>query len=277
MSGAVHLEVVVAVAALAGAYAAAWRAAGARGQPARVAAFMAALVALAGALNGPLHDLAEGGLFSAHMTQHLILTLIVPPLLLAGTPEFMADALLRPLLARAATRRVLGTLTRPLPALAAWAVALFAWHLPASYTAALGSHAVHFVQHATLTAAALLAWWPIASPSRRLPALPHAAQILYVFVFGVPMTIVAAMITGAEHLLYPLPALTVGGLTPLEDQRLGGVLMWVPAAIVPLVTFTAVFFRWAAAESEDRAEADDVPGVDRPLAYPKQGSTLPSA
>ena len=252
MSGAVHLEVLIGAAALAGVHTAAWWACRERVQPVRVAAFTTGLGALVAALNGPLHAWAEGGLFSAHMTQHLILTLVVPPLLLAGTPAFMADAVLAPLLARSAGRRLLGGLTRPLAALAAWTIALVAWHLPVPYAAAAGSHAVHFGQHATLMAAALLAWWPIASPSRRLPALPYAAQILYVFVFGVPMTVVAAMIAGAEQVLYPFPGTPpAGALSPLEDQRLGGVLMWVPAAIVPLITFTAVFFRWAASESEE--------------------------
>jgi putative membrane protein len=270
MRGAIHLEVVIGAALLAGAYVAAWRVAGERVPPARAAAFGAALVALVTALNGPIHDLAERALFSAHMAQHLILTLVVPPLLLAGTPPFMADALLAPLLAWPATRFVLRTITRPLVALGAWTVALAAWHLPGPYAAALGSHAVHFVQHAVLVAAALLAWWPIASPSRRLPALPYAAQLLYLFVFGMPMTIVAAMITGAEQVLYPFysTAPRVILLTPLEDQRLGGILMWVPAAVVPVVAFTVVFFRWAATESEDREDAER-PVPDRPLAYPK--------
>jgi putative membrane protein len=259
MSGAIHLEVPIAAALLAGAYVAAWRAHDEPVPPARAAAFAAALVALVAVLNGPIHDLAERALFSAHMTQHLILTLVVPPLLLAGTPAFMADALLAPLLARPATRFVVRTLTRPLVALGAWAVVLFVWHLPGPYAAAFDSHAVHFVQHATLVATAVLAWWPVASPSRLLPALPYAAQILYLFAFGMPMTIVAAMITGAEHVLYPVSATVPHAitLTPLEDQRLGGVLMWVPAGVVPLVAFTAVFFRWAAAESEERVEADE--------------------
>lgn len=261
MSGAIHLEVVIGAALLSVAYVTAWRASGRRISPARAAAFGVALASLVGALNGPLHDLAEDAVFSAHMVQHLILTLVVPPLLLAGTPSFMADALLQPLLARRAIRGLLGALTRPIPALAAWSVALFAWHLPGPYAAALDSHALHFVQHATLVGAAVLAWWPIASPSRRLPALPYAGQILYLFAFGIPMTIVAAMIAGAEQVLYPfsVSASDVGGLTPLEDQRLGGILMWVPAAIVPLAAFTAVFFRWAAEESEDRAEANAFP------------------
>jgi len=82
-----------------------------------------------------------------------------------------------------------------------------------------------------------------------------------VFAFGIPMTIVAAMIAGAEQVLYPFSASASGvrGLTPLEDQRLGGILMWVPAAMVPLAAFTAVFFRWAAEESEDVAEAKAFP------------------
>ena len=258
MRGAIHFEVVIVAAVLAVVYVAAWRAAGERIRPGRALAFGTALASLVLALNGPLHDLAERGLFSAHMVQHLILTLVVPPLLFVGTPAFMAEAWLARPLSRPAVRAVLRAATRPLPALAAWSVALFVWHLPGTYAAALDSHALHFVQHATLVGAAMLGWWPIASPSRRLPALPYAAQILYLFTFGIPMTIVAAMITGAEQVLYPIDASAsrVGALTPLDDQRLGGILMWVPAAIVPLAAFTAVFFRWVAAEWDDREDPD---------------------
>jgi putative membrane protein len=253
MIGGIHLDVVIGVALAAGAYVAGWRAAGHRIRAARAAAFGAALGTLLVALNGPIHDLAESALFSAHMVQHLLLTLVVPPLLLTGLPPFMIDAVLAPLLARPAPRLILRTLTRPVPALGAYAIVLVAWHLPGPYDAGLRSHAIHIVQHATLMAAALLAWWPVASTSRRLPPLPYAAQILYLFVFGMPMTIVAAMITGAEHALYPFYAAAprVTALTPLADQRLGGILMWVPAGVVPLVAFTAVFFRWAAAELQE--------------------------
>jgi putative membrane protein len=265
MTGTIHLEVVIGAALLAGMYVGAGRAAGTPLRPARAAAFAGALVAFVGALNGPLHDLAEQALFSAHMVQHLILTLVVPPLLLVGTPDFMADALLAPLLARRGPAVVLRTITRPLPALGVYAVALFVWHLPGPYGAALDSHAVHIAEHAILVAAAIVAWWPIASPSRRLPSLPYAAQILYLFVFGMPMTIVAAMITSAEQVLYPFYASAprVTALGPLEDQRLGGILMWVPAGVIPLVAFTAVFFRWAAAEAEEAVEAESPPmGAD---------------
>src|SRR5207247_1451122 len=143
---------------------------------------------------------------------------------------------------------------RPAPlgpplAFAAFGVALVAWHLPGPYNAALETHAWHVVEHLVLLGASVLGWWPILSRSERLPALPYAGQILYLFVFGMPMTVVAALITGAEHVLYPYYAAAprVFDLTPLADQQLGGVIMWVPAGIIPVVAFTVVFFRWARA------------------------------
>ena len=203
-------------------------------------------------LNGPLHDLSDRHLFSAHMVQHLVLTLLFPPLLLVGTPAWMADALLAPVLRRPLTGRLVRMLTRPLPALGIYAAALILWHLPVVYDAALRLHAWHIVQHLTLMGSAVLAWWPVLSPSTLIPRVHYGAQILYLFAFGMPMTVVAAMITGAETLLYTAytEVPRVFGLSPLTDQRLGGVLMWVPAGLVPLLAFTAVFFRWAAAEAD---------------------------
>ncbi|MGH7346500.1 MAG: cytochrome c oxidase assembly protein, partial [Candidatus Rokuibacteriota bacterium] len=86
---------------------------------------------------------------------------------------------------------------------------------------------------------------------------------LYLFAFGIPMTVVAAMITGAETTLYPFYAAAprIFDLTALADQRLGGLIMWVPAGLIPLVAFTVVFFRWAAAEAEaDGAAAERANG-----------------
>src|SRR4029453_11252584 len=200
---------------------------------------------------------------------------------LTGTPEWMADALLRPLLAQPATAAVARTLTRPLPgfppyavalmgwplrapppavpalarplpACAAYAVALIGWHLPAPYNAALEIHGWHVIEHLMLLVTATLGWWPILSPSTLVPPLPYAAQLLYLFVFGMPMTVVAAMVTAAERVLYPFyeAAPRITELTALADQRLGGVIMWVPSGLIPLAAFTAVFFRRAAAEGE---------------------------
>jgi putative membrane protein len=249
--GEVHAEVVLGVLALAGLYVLAVvrsRRAMPLGQP---LAFFAGCAAVLLALNGPLHDLSDRYLFSAHMVQHLVLTLVSPPLWLLGTPAFMLDGLLERTRALG-TERVLRAATAPLTAFGAYAVALIAWHVPAPYNAALEHHGWHIVQHLTLMATGVLGWWPILSQSARAPALPYAGQLLYLFAFGMPMTVVAAMVAGAERVLYPFYATAprVFDLDPLADQHLGGIIMWVPAGVIPLVAFTVVFFRWAAAERE---------------------------
>jgi putative membrane protein len=262
-SGELHADVVFLVGAAALGYAVAW-ARGPRAGIERPARFAAALLVLLVALNGPLHDLSDYYLFSAHMVQHLLLTLVVPPLLLAGIPSWMADALVR----RVGRVHALGALaraaTRPVPALALYTVALVGWHLPGPYGAALEHHPLHIVEHVALMAIALVAWWPVLSPSALLPRLHYGAQILHLFAFGIPMTVVAAMITGAEHALYPFYAAAprLFGLTSLADQRLGGLIMWVPAGVIPLIAFTAVFFRWAADEADDEDS-----GPTRDLCY----------
>jgi putative membrane protein len=257
-SGEVHADVVLGAGALGLAYALAW-ARGPRGRAAEAAAFFAALCVLLLALNGPLHDLADYYLFSAHMVQHLLLTLVVPPLLLAGTPAWMLDAALR---GWAPAGWLVRAATRPVPALALYSVALIAWHLPGPYQAALETHAWHVIEHLLLLGTAVLAWWPVVSPSRVAPRIHYGAQILYLFAFGIPMTVVAAMITGAEEVLYPFYAAAprLFALPPLADQRLGGLIMWVPAGLIPLVAFSVVFFRWVAAEADEEA-----PSVGGPL------------
>ena len=261
-SGEIHADVVLGVGLLAAAYARAWTR-GPRGGLREPALFLAALLVLLVALNGPLHDLSDYYLFSAHMVQHLLLTLVVPPLLLAGTPGWIADALLGRLRRRSALGALAHTATRPVAALGLYAMALIGWHLPGPYEVALEHHAWHVVEHLVLIATAILAWWPVLSPSVLLPRLHYGTQILYLFAFGIPMTVVAAMITGAEETLYPFYAAAprLFGLTALADQRLGGLIMWVPAGLIPLLAFTIVFFRWVAAE----AEQEDVGLTKRPL------------
>lgn len=255
--GTIHVESIVIALALAFLYLRAWRVRGQRVAWQVAARGLTALAMLVLSQNGPLHDLADHYLFSAHMAQHLLLTLVVPPLALAGMPAWMVDAILRPVLSSRVAAWILRRLTRPVPALVAYTVALVVWHLPGPYELALTSHAWHVAEHAMLIAAATLGWWPVLSPSALSPALPYGGQILYLFAFGMPMTVVAAMITGAEQVLYPFyaDAPRITALAPLDDQRLGGLIMWVPAGLIPLIAFTAVFFRWVASEPEDSFDA----------------------
>src|SRR6266700_4726914 len=116
-----HPSVVIGLAVLGGVYIY-WG--GLKAPRRRVVSFAAALTVLGLALNGPLHDLSDYYLFSAHMVQHLVLTLVVAPLLLAGTPGWMLDRLIEPLRRWRLGRTVVRALTRPVPALALYAVAL---------------------------------------------------------------------------------------------------------------------------------------------------------
>jgi putative membrane protein len=252
LGGEIHAEVVIGVLLLAALYTYGI-VKGRRPIPLRQPlAFFGGCATLLLALNGPLHDLSDYYLLSAHMVQHLLLTLATAPLWLAGTPGDLLDAILDPVL-RSRPGAIVRTATRPLVAFAAYAVVFIGWHLPNPFNAALEAHGWHVVEHVTLLTTALLGWWPVLSTSRRLPALPYAAQLLYLFVLGMPMTVVAAFVTAADRPLYPWYAAAprLFGLDPLTDQQLGGVIMWVPAGIVPLVAFTVVFFRWAATEPDE--------------------------
>jgi putative membrane protein len=99
-------------------------------------------------------------------------------------------------------------------------------------------------------------WWPVLSPVPELPRASYLTQLLYLFVLGLPMSLAGAMITLAERALYPFysAAPRVWSLTPLADQQLGGLLMWVVGTIYLWITATVVWFRWSAREDSGDAE-----------------------
>jgi putative membrane protein len=226
-----------------------WRPRGTEAVPVgrRIASFLGAIAALFVVLTGPVGDLAGSFLFSAHMVQHLVLTLVVPPLLLFAAPAW----LLRPLLGS----RVLAlarVITRPVVAYAVSAAGMIVWHLPLLYNLAVAVPAVHAAMHVTLVGTAVLGWWPLMSPLPELPSLHYGLRLLYTGIQGLPMVVVAAFVTLADRVLYPhyAAAPRIWGLSPLDDQRLGGILMWVPAHVGLVVPFTLIFFRWARAEAD---------------------------
>lgn len=254
-----HPSTVIGVLVLAGLYV--WfvgplrrRVAGPPVRPRQVVAYGASLLVILGALNGPLHHLSDEYLFSAHMVQHLLLTLLVPPLFLAGVSGWMVDHLTRaePVFALARF------LTRPLVAFAIPNAVLAVWHFPGPYGLAMESHDVHIVMHLTMMVPAGMLWWPLLSPSERLPRLSRPMQMLYLFALGLPMSLIGAMITLADHPLYQfyvsVPRLF--GLSPLEDQRIGGLTMWVPGMLVFWSAMTVVWFRWSREEREEEQGAE---------------------
>ena len=218
-----------------------------------VASFAGALAVLFVALNGPLHNLSDTYLFSAHMAQHLVLTLVFPPLLLYGSPAHVVRPLLRPRWVMALGRVV----TRPLVAAIVFTGPIVIWHVPALYEAALRNHNLHIVQHLIFLTTAVLMWWPVLSPVPELPRIPHLLQLLYLFLLGIPMSVTGALITLSDSVLYPFYAAAprVWGLSPLEDQQIGGLLMWVLGGLMLWIVMTVVWFRYSVWDQRADAEA----------------------
>ena len=138
----------------------------------RRVAFFSGLLVIFASLNGPLHDLSDYYLFSAHMVQHLLLSLAVPPLLLGGTPGW----LLRPLIENRIIGAIARAITKPLRCFIIFNVVITVWHLPPMYNTAMAYHPVHIVQHLTLMAASVLMWWPFLSPLPELPRLAYPGR-----------------------------------------------------------------------------------------------------
>lgn len=219
-------------------------------------AFAVGLGAIVIALLSPL-DAVDTTLFSAHMLQHLLLMLVAAPLLVLGRP--MAPfAWALPL----AWRRGIGRVTRTRQVRAVWRavthpvvvwtlnlIVLWAWHLPALYEAALTNDAIHAVEHLCLLGAALLFWQTVCAAHGR--RLARGMDVLYVVAAGVQMNILGALITFAGAVWYPSQEgadLAAWGLTPLADQQLAGLIMWVPSSAVYLAATATLFLAWLRTE-----------------------------
>ena len=210
-----------------------------------LAAFAGALAAVWLALASPIEPLS-GFLLSVHMVQHLLLMMLAPPLiwlaapllpLLCGLPEPVRTYWARPLLQSRRLRSVFGRLAHPLVALPVYMAVTWFWHIPLIYDGALRSPAWHYCEHLCFLAAALLFWYPVVRP---YPGRPHWSRWLllpYLIVADVQNTVLSAVFAFSEKPLYPfysdVPRL--GGLSALEDQRVAGVLMWVPGSVVFLL------------------------------------------
>jgi putative membrane protein len=235
----------------------------------RAASFLTGVAALFLALNSPLDVLGDTYLFSAHMVQHLLLILVVPPLLLLGMPPALADSARHPRWVRIAGR-VLGD-----PAVA-WTLGvgtMVVWHVPALYNAALRAEAVHITQHLSFLITSTIFWWPVLAPSgaERLAPLP---AVLYLVGAALAGSILGIIVTFAQVGLYPAylhpidpfgiePLIRNGwGLSPQSDQELGGLAMWIPGGLVYLWAILGVMARWyRTAELTDRGVT--APGAPR--------------
>jgi putative membrane protein len=215
-------------------------------EPWRPLCFVLGLGVILVSLNGPIHDLSDSYLFSVHMAQHLLLTMVLPPLLIAGTPGWLIDAAARP----APVRGVARFLTHPVVAGVLFSAVLLVWHTVDAYDLMMRNHDVHVVTHLMFMVTAVLLWWPVTSPSAVLPRLGPGIGMLYLFLVQIPMQILGAIITFADAPLYPWysAASRTWGLSPLDDQKLGGLLMWIPGNLWIWGAMSVLFFQWARRE-----------------------------
>ncbi len=225
-------------------------------EPWRIWSFLTGSALLLATLNGPLHDLADDYLFSAHMVQHLVLTLIIPPLWLVGIPDWLVRAALRV----RGVRPVARALTHPLIAFGAYNIVIVLWHMPVFYESALEHHNLHILEHLMFIATAVMLWWPAVDPAPELSRMGPPMRLFYLFAVGIPMSVVAALITMSDDVLYPWYAVQpripgILNMTPLDDQRLGGLMMWVPGGFSWWVAISIIFFRWARREEAIEEEA----------------------
>ncbi len=217
--------------------------------------FGGGLAAIGVALLSPI-EAYEGTLFSVHMVQHMLLELVAAPLLLAGAPITLTLRTSSPAVRRALLRvlhsRALRALSFPVVAWILFAAVNWGWHFSVLYDEALENTALHYLQHATFLGAALLFWWPVIGADPSPWRLPHPVRLLYLFLAMPQNSFLGVALMSASTVLYP-HYLTNGrtwGMTPIDDQALGGVIMWVVGDLAFLAGMAAVVVMWM--RHEDR-------------------------
>ena len=220
----------------------------------KAVAFQLGVILIFLSLFSALDELGDSYLFSAHMLQHLILTMVGPPLMLIGTPGWLIQPLLR-------SRVVLNigkVLIHPAIAFTLFNADLWLWHVPSLYDATLFNQNLHILEHLTFIIFGLIFWWPMFSPVKDgLPRLSIGGQILYLFFGSMPMVLLGAGLTFAPPLYPPyINAPRVWGLSPATDQQLGGLMMWVPVSLYMIVIMSFLFIRWMQRQEREQYEKE---------------------
>jgi putative membrane protein len=215
--------------------------------PRRAASFAVGVALIVLALISPLDALTDD-LLSLHMLQHVVLATLAPPFVILGLPP----SLVRWLMRRGAVDRAVRLLTLPFVAAALFIVNMWAWHAPPLYEAALHHESVHIGQHLTFIATGLLFWWPIIEPVAERASMGIGGRLLYVFVTGFPMGVLALLLISAQSPAYDFYADREGlwGISPLADQQIAGLIMGSIGEGASFVAFTVLFLRFMASEEE---------------------------
>ncbi|HEX7022271.1 MAG TPA: cytochrome c oxidase assembly protein [Trueperaceae bacterium] len=225
----------------------------------QAAAFGVGLLTLFLALESPL-DALSSGLFSAHMLQHLLLMVVAAPLLVVGAPGYVLlwslnlhrrRALARWWQRAALGRRLWRVLTAPLFVWLLYTLTLWLWHLPGPYQATLRSEVLHVGEHVSFLGVATLFWWAVLQPMGKR-RLGRGAAALFLFAASLQGSALGVLITFAPHPWYPAyaPWTPLWGLTPLQDQQLAGLIMWMPVGMLYVVLAAILVAQWLGEEEQ---------------------------
>ncbi len=226
----------------------------------RQAAFGAGVALILVALIGPLETLAEQ-YFTWHMVQHLLLVLIAPPLLLLGAPVVpvlrgLPPFLQRPVFVTVAGNRLVRRVTHALlhshVALGMYLAAVWLWHMPPLYSAAVVSEAIHVLEHITFFWPAVFFWWNVVDSWPFRARLSAPRRLLYLFLSTAGLKIVGVLITVSGQVLYTayLAPREGSAYTALDDQRIGGLIMWLGGGLYMLLPLAFIFFHWAQQDAQ---------------------------
>jgi putative membrane protein len=220
----------------------------------QTATFTAGVLVIFVSLLSPIHELSDTYLFSAHMVQHVLLTLVAPPLLILGMPDWLLRPLLRPNWAFRSAR----LLTNPIVAFVTFSFLFAVWHIPSLYDHSVTNHGVHIGEHILFILTAGLMWWPITSNMPELPRLSDPMKMAYLFLLSIPQIIIFAPITFASEPLYDfyVNAPRIWNVTPLVDQQIGAIIMKMGGGLLFLTLMIVTFFRWFIREEQERKGAE---------------------
>lgn len=213
--------------------------------------FFCGVAALYVASEWPIHDIAEDFLFSVHMVQHTIFTLVAPPMLLLGMPRWMLRALLPAPLMRAGR-----FLFKPLIALIIFNVVIAVTHWPRLVNASVASEPAHLSLHVILVGSALIMWWPVVGRLPELPSLSDPGKMLYLFGQSILPTVPASFLTFAQEPIYSSYASfpRLWGISAVTDQMTAGLLMKIGGGLLLWGIIAVIFFQWHLKEERQTTE-----------------------
>ena len=221
-------------------------------RPMQKLAFLMGVAVLWIGADWPMHELSEDYLFSAHMVQHTLFSLVAAPLVLLGLPAWLTRKIVAPVFP------VVRFLTRPLIALVIFNTVIVITHWPTLVNAAVGSELMHFGLHVVLVSSALLMWWPVVDPLPELKRLQPPSKMLYLFLQSIVPTVPASFLTFADTPLYSayVEAPRLWGISAVTDQMVAGLIMKIVGGLLLWLVIAFLFFRWYAAEQ--RTEPNEV-------------------